>query len=770
MSTSWVHWEGCRRAVIVGVLGLCILVFGTDNLGAVGPTEQDKEPVVILEPVRVEGQRIENIEDVKKDLARRPGSVILIEEKQITESRSLNLNDALQFAPGVRFQSRFGADEGQFQIRGTSLRNNFHHRGINILINGIFFGDADGFSDFESIDLLAYERIEIYKGANALRYGANTIGGAINFVPRTGYSASSLQMRAQGGSFGLVMGQVSSGRVTQPFKVGHMNATSDYYVSLTANHQDGFQDHSQQDRQRLNANFGWHLGEHQEIRAYLLSANVDENIPGALTNAQLFQNPKQVGGLNPTGTNNFFACTTSNAFCKNGRYYQLHRLGVAYRNEFVADQFFELIPYYQYQHVDHPIFQTIRQDNNNVGGEVRYSNVNQILGHNNSFIIGQQVRYGDQHQRRFEQQQGVVLRQTQNAFFRTTYFGTYAEDQFDATQDLTLVVGGRWDYSGRQANVQAFSPFPPAVPFCPGAGTNPACPEGLQQTTASLRHFDKLNPKVGFVYRTSPTAQIYGNVSGAYEPPINLELTSSAFPNGTQNVSGFLDLDAQRAWQFELGTRGTTADKRLSWDVTVYDLELRKEILAANVLTTGGAIQGTFLNANDTRHTGIEAGGAMVLTKGLLARGERAKDDSLQARVAYTWSLFKFTDDVRGATPAGPNSLIAQSGNRLPGAPEHNLAAELRYDHPSGWWVAPNFEWSLSGFYTDNLNTVKNPAYFVVHMRSGYNVTKNLTLYAEGRNLTDKTYAGAVVVNDALNRFANPSAGISGFGGVEWRY
>jgi iron complex outermembrane receptor protein len=92
------------------------------------------------------------------------------------------------------------------------LRNNFHHRGINILINGIFFGDADGFSDFESIDLLAYERIEIYKGANALRYGANSIGGAINFVPRTGYNASTIQMRMLAGSFGLVSGQVSSGK------------------------------------------------------------------------------------------------------------------------------------------------------------------------------------------------------------------------------------------------------------------------------------------------------------------------------------------------------------------------------------------------------------------------------------------------------------------------------------------------------------------------------------------------------------------------------
>jgi iron complex outermembrane receptor protein len=342
---------------------------------------------------------------------------------------------------------------------------------------------------------------------------------------------------------------------------------------------------------------------------------------------------------------------------------------------------------------------------------------------------------------------------TQNAFLRATYFGTYAEDQLDATDDLTLVVGGRWDYSGRQGNVQNFGPA--------GAPTQTQA-SVLQNTRQPLRHFDALNPKLGFVYRTSPTSQLYFNASRAYEMPLNLELLSSVNADGSANT-GFLNLDAQRAWQFELGYRGTSPDKRYSWDVTAYNLEMQKELLASNINN-----QGTFQNANSTRHTGLEAGGAAVLTKGLFAKGGGAKDDSLQTRVAYTWSRFKFTDDVRGGT--GFSQLIAKDGNTVPGAPEHNLNMELRYDHPSGWWIAPNFEWSMTGFYTDNLNTVKNPAYFVMHLKSGWNITKNLTFYAEGRNLTDKTYAGAVVVNDQFNRFANPGQGVSGFAGLEWRY
>jgi iron complex outermembrane receptor protein len=49
--------------------------------------------------------------------------------------------------------------------------------------------DADGFSDYESLDFLAAQRVEVWKGANALRYGGNTSGGAVNlFEPSNGRS------------------------------------------------------------------------------------------------------------------------------------------------------------------------------------------------------------------------------------------------------------------------------------------------------------------------------------------------------------------------------------------------------------------------------------------------------------------------------------------------------------------------------------------------------------------------------------------------------
>jgi iron complex outermembrane receptor protein len=441
--------------------------------------------------------------------------------------------------------------------------------------------------------------------------------------------------------------------------------------------------------------------------------------------------------------------------CKYGRYYNLQRIGVAYRNEFATNQFIELIPYYQYQYLDHPIFQVLRQNNHNVGGELRYSNANPLFGMANSFVVGVQPRYGDRTQKRFVNIRSTAGALTQQAALQTFYMGVYGENATDLTDKFTLVLGARWDYSTRQGTIQNFAPV--GIPTQTAAST-------LANTQQALRHFDAINPKLGFVYRTTSTSQVYFNASRAYEPPLDLELLSSVNADGSPN-RGFLNLDAQRGWQFELGYRGTTVDKRYLWDLTVYDLEMQKEFLASNINN-----QSTFQNANGTRHVGVEAGGAIVLARGLFTSGSEMNSDNLQIRAAYTWSHFRFTEDVRAGGVGGPNVLIAAEGNTIAGAPEHNLAGELRYDHPRGWWLAPNMEWVMTGIYTDYLNTEKAPAYFIVNFRSGWNVTQNLTLYAEGRNLTDKTYSGAVTVNDSLRRFANVGQGISAFGGVEYKF
>jgi iron complex outermembrane recepter protein len=162
-------------------------------------------PVVVREvplPSEAVPDRLRSREEARQEIERVPGGAEVVGSEEIEASRDANLKDALDFVPGVLVRPRFGAaDESQLSIRGSGLRNNFHLRGVNVLVDGFTYGNADGFSDFEALELLTTKYIEVYKGANALRFGANSLGGALNLVTKTGYDAGLFELRSEVGSF-----------------------------------------------------------------------------------------------------------------------------------------------------------------------------------------------------------------------------------------------------------------------------------------------------------------------------------------------------------------------------------------------------------------------------------------------------------------------------------------------------------------------------------------------------------------------------------------
>ena len=54
------------------------------------------------------------------------------------------------------------------------------------------------------LELFSTKYVEVYKGANALRFGANSLGGAINLVTKAGYDAGLIELRSEAGSFGFL--------------------------------------------------------------------------------------------------------------------------------------------------------------------------------------------------------------------------------------------------------------------------------------------------------------------------------------------------------------------------------------------------------------------------------------------------------------------------------------------------------------------------------------------------------------------------------------
>src|SRR4029450_4111149 len=165
----------------IATVVMCLALASSAWAQAIPPPPPPATPAVRGEGERVPDDRLMSPERAREEIERTPGGVGVVGQSTIEESCAANLKDAIEWVPGVMIRPRFGpADESQLSIRGSGLRNNFHLRGINVLIDGFPYGNADGFSDFEALELLTTKYVEVYKGANALRFGANPLGGAIN--------------------------------------------------------------------------------------------------------------------------------------------------------------------------------------------------------------------------------------------------------------------------------------------------------------------------------------------------------------------------------------------------------------------------------------------------------------------------------------------------------------------------------------------------------------------------------------------------------------
>ena len=699
------------RTLMVATLLVAVLVGQAAAQAPPAPSSPPKLEPVVVESSPFPPDRTGTEEEAREAIDRVPGGAELVGQETIDESRAANLQDVLQYVPGVLIRPRFGAaDESQLSIRGSGLRNNFHLRGINVLVDGFPTGSADGFSDFESLELMDTKRIEVYKGGNALRFGGNALGGAINLVSKTGYDEGLLGLRSEAGSFGFFKNHIATGQVYGPF---------DLYLAYTDTRLDGYRDHSSQVRNRANTTFGYDVGGGTTLRLDWGFTHNEEDLPGALTRGQFEANPRQ---RNP-----------ATAFANEQRNYDYTRGGFTLRTPLGQGGVLEGKVQLNYQDLDHPLsFAVIDQTTYNWGTELRYLLASTLFGKVSRFTAGMQyfgTRQNDsQFQNLGDAERGVQSRDNVNSVYT---LGWYAEEQLDLTSALTLVLGGRLQYTREAVR-----------------GRHPS---ETQDTT-----FFGISPKAGVIYRVNPTVQIYANASKSYEPPLLLELTAPG------NVPGSIeDLDAQRAWQFEVGTRGNIGS-RFAWDVSVYDIELWDEIQNVNVQPFPGApfTIPRYQNIPRSRHMGVEVGGELLLVEDILRGwGLGSTSDRLRLRTSYTWSRFTFVND--------PNF----GNNDLPGAPEHFIVSELRYDHGSGFWAASSMENVPKAYFVNSANTNRTSAYLLGNFGMGYDYKPwNLSVFFQARNLSDKQYISAVQVDDANGNYFFPGDGRAFYGGIAFRW
>ncbi len=223
------------------------------------------------------------IREARAQVRKRPGGADVVDAARFSDMLAVSLGDALAFSPGVYVQPRFG-QEVRLSVRGSGISRGYHMRGLTLLQDGIPINFADDNGDFQELDPQVFERIDVYRGANALRYGGSTLGGAINAVTPTGRTAPRAELRVDGGSFSTVRTKLA---------VAHADERGDAYLALTTDRGHGDRDHARRDALRFNGNVGIRLAEGIETRFYASLNRIDQDLPGALTLDAALRNPRQ---------------------------------------------------------------------------------------------------------------------------------------------------------------------------------------------------------------------------------------------------------------------------------------------------------------------------------------------------------------------------------------------------------------------------------------------------------------------------------------------
>ncbi len=596
---------------------------------------------------------VQTAQQAMRRIQQTPGSVALVTDTEFKNGPANTIRDILGSVPGVITQPRSNIDN-RVSIRGSGLTRNYGNRGVNVYMDGIPINSSDGLFDLFEVDPAAYRYVEVYKGANALQYGANALGGAINFVTPTGRDASPFDVRLDAGSFGNVRSAVSTGGVSGPL---------DYYVNFAAQREDGYREHSNGNIERLNANFGYRFSPDAETRFYINANSWRQHLPGEVTKAAALNAPK----------------VADTEFVRQDQQRNIDSIRLGNKTTLqIGATTVDFGVYTHQRHVDHPIYRYLDYTVSDFGGFARATDERMIGGFKNRLVAGVNALAGTIDYQEYDNAgnatKGVLRR---DELEKSQNYSAYAENSFYVVPTVALIAGGQFLHAVRNREDRFLS-------------------DGNQSIS---RTWDIFSPKGGILWDVDPTWQMFGNISRSAEVP---SYDSATFTTFTAGPLPFVD--AQTATTYEIGTRGRRPD--FTWDIALYRSELKNEL---QCLRTSPFSLCSVVNVDRTIHQGVEAGFGVAFLKSVFAT-----DDRVWFNVAYTYNDFFFDNDARwgnnrlpGVPPhsvraellykhangfyAGPSvdwmpkAYFADNANSLTIDPYALLNFKVGYDYGTGW-------------------------------------------------------------------------------------
>jgi iron complex outermembrane receptor protein len=710
--------HNCAKArlssLLLGAL-CCPFVFAQTE----GSTQRSKEETV-LDNIVVVGTHID-LDEAAAEVAFTPGGVELIDLDKFREQNVSSMADVLRLSPGIWSASASGDDNVFLSSRGSNLDStNYDMNGIKLLQDGLPVTTADGNNHNRIIDPLSARYAVVARGANAMTWGASTLGGAINFVSVTALDGTGVDLTLNGGSFGQILGRLT---VAEQF-----GGKFDALGTIEAKHWDGYRDHNKQERFGFYANAGWQISDSVETRIYATWLNNDQELPGVLTREQMQEDPSQAEAAAVSGNYQVNVDTARLASKTTWLIDATRRLefGLSLEEQSLYHPIVDRVMV----DFDGPgplppveVFSLlIDTDQSNFGASLRY---NQQMG-NHDFLAGINFGTTEVTGGNYRNLAGMKNGLTTEIDNDASLVEAFLTDRWKLNEHWTLVLAAQAVWADREVrNTDVRS----------GVLSNPH------------GDYSQVNPRVGLIYTLAEDASLYANISSVYEPPTNYQLQDNV-------AGGDAVLDAMKGTAIEVGTRGSYTfgrENSWGWDVAVYYTAIDDEILSVDDPFAPGTSLAT--NVDNTTHAGIEA-----LFNATFSLGDSGQH-FLSPLLSLTVNHFEFDSDP------------IYGDNQLPAAPDYTLRGEIMYDNSQGFHLGPTFDF-IGQRYADFANTYVIHAYSLLGFRVGWE-GKSWSANLEINNILDKNYvASHSVRNNASESDAllSPGAPRSAYATVRWHF
>lgn len=649
---------------------------------------------------------------IKQKLQQAAESVAIVPESEINSENTVQLAPILNRVPGVFMQSG-SLNTNRITIRGIGARSPFSTANIRAYYADIPLTDGNGESAIEDLELAAISHMEIHKGPSSSSYGVG-LGGTILLYPEYAhFNASSANVYTTVGSYGLFRTVA---------KLMHGGKKANVNVIYSNTHSDGYRDNNSLDKATATITSNWLVDDKNELSFIGNYTSLKAFIPSSLNREDYNNTPRNAATFwkNARGFEDFkktlFGINWSHDF--NKTYTQKTSVFTSFNNNYEPRPFNILEEKATTFGIRTRLLATKKFEESSlkwsVGGELffdtykakQFDNLYQDFPDGTGSIAGDILSNIDENRNYF------------NLFAEAIYtrkklsisFGLHLNQTKYTVEDQINTSDGEQDYK-----------------------------------------FDAIvSPKLGINYAISSNVNIFGSIAHGFSTPTTEE---TLLPDGVFNP----EIKAERGWNYEIGSRFHTTNRKLSGSVSVYTMAVSDLLVNRRTATD----QNITLNAGKTSHKGIEAA----------IRYEVFKNDYFTLNSYANASINDFS--FKEFTETNANF----SGNDLTGVPKSVVNLGIDIVSRKGFYGRLNFQ-AVGEMPANDENTVYSDAFELLNGKIGYQNTIgrqfSYDISIGANNILDTAYVSQLQVNafgnDTNARYFYPGLPFNMYGGIQLNY